>query len=282
MAEHHKTVMTQKLAEAIEDQRPESELCRLIAEGADVNGYLEEEPFITAALNRYPDEEAMFALLGAGANADAVDDELMTPLMYVLKGGPAGWQTAEQLLSHTTQFSVTDCCSRTYLWYAAGWADEQLLSTLQQRGILIDSLDDDNRSPLMHAADNVNVKAVRWLLAQGAEVHTADFGGMTALMLASWYDRDPKRNKTLWDNPSAQMETVELLLAAGADVNAVDKRGETALMYAAVVDAADIARLLLEAGAFPAHKNKEGKTALDIAAAFHSKRTAGLLAAHRE
>lgn len=282
MAEASERVMTEKLAEAIEDQRPVSELCRLIAEGADVNGYLYEEPFITAALTRYPDEEAMIALLGAGANADAVDDELMTPLMYVLERGPAGLPTAELLLSHTAQYSATDCCSRTYLWYAAGWADEKLLSTLQQQGSPIDTPDDDKRTPLMHAADNVNVKAVRWLLAQDAAVNTEDFGGLTPLMLAAWYDRDPKRNKTLWDNPSAQMETVELLLAAGADVNTVDKQGMSALMYAAQADAADTARLLLKAGALPAHKNAEGKTALDIAAAFHSKRTADLIAAHRK
>lgn len=282
MAEASERVMTEKLAEAIEDQSPVSELCRLITEGADVNGYLYEEPFIIAALTRYPDEEAMLALLGAGANADAVDDELMTPLMHVLERGSVGLPAAEQLLSHTTQFSATDCCSRTYIWYASGWADEQLLSTLQQRGAPIDTPDDDKRTPLMHAADNVNVKAVRWLLAQDAAVNTEDFGGLTPLMLAAWYDRDPKRNKTLWDNPSAQMETVELLLAAGADVNALDKGVETALMYAAVVDAVDTAGLLLKAGASPAHKNAKGETARDIAAASRSKRTADLLAAHRE
>jgi ankyrin repeat protein len=87
----------------------------------------------------------------------------------------------------------------------------------------------------LDAAFNGDTKAVKTLLAEGADVNVKDTIGFTALFGAA---------------RSGHTETVKLLLAKGADPNVkLPTSGTTALMYAALNGHNDIVVALLDKGA---------------------------------
>ena len=89
--------------------------------------------------------------------------------------------------------------------------------------------------PLLLAAENGHVDAVRALLAAGADANAADASGTTALMLAA---------------AAGAPDSIRALLQAGADVHARDRVMErTALMFAAGNNRAAAIEVLARAGA---------------------------------
>ena len=82
---------------------------------------------------------------------------------------------------------------------------------------------------LLKACCNGNLKKVKQLLEEGADVNVKDEKGRTALMFASWY---------------SHKEVVKQLLEKGADVDAEDIYGKTALMYASEKGHKEIVELL--------------------------------------
>ncbi len=103
---------------------------------------------------------------------------------------------------------------------------------------------------LIEAAEAGNIKNVKKLLKQGAEVDARDNYGWTALMRAA-----------MWGH----LDVVKFLAELGADVNARDKLGWTALMRAAMWGHLDVAKFLVDNGADLSAMNNEGKTAATIA-----------------
>ncbi len=124
-------------------------------------------------------------------------------------------------------------------------------------------------TPLMNAAGNRNVEAVKLLLAKGAKVNavskteglpkiqtgTVEFGGWTPLLMASAF---------------GPPESVKVLLDAGARIDAQDYRGFTPLMLAVGTDRYDrrIVKMLMAHGADLNPTNHDGETALDWANKF--------------
>lgn len=108
---------------------------------------------------------------------------------------------------------------------------------------------------LMEATDNGDAEMVLALLAAGADVNLRGESGRTALT-------------SLSDETTA--EAVRALLAAGALVNLWDSDGVTALMRAAELEKGDVLRLLLGAGAQLDAADALGRTAL-MAAAYDGK-----------
>lgn len=93
--------------------------------------------------------------------------------------------------------------------------------------------DDRGMTPLMYAAENGSVEAMRLLIDHGAEVNAQNAFGSTALI---WSVSDPAK--------------VRLLLDHGAQVNTVAKSGRTALIVAGFTNpSAEVVRLLLAKGA---------------------------------
>jgi hypothetical protein len=103
-----------------------------------------------------------------------------------------------------------------------------------------ESLEDPDETPLMRAADEQDLNALRLLLASATrtEVNALDQGGQTALILAC-------------RNPRANPDVVKALLAAGADVNLRARNGYAPLTWALARNNADIIRLLRHAGGKP-------------------------------
>lgn len=130
----------------------------------------------------------------------------------------------------------------------------------------VDVADDHEITPLMYAAENGSLDAMRLLIDRGADVNAQNAFGSTALM---WSASDAAKVRLLLDhgaqvntaaksgrtaliiaaftNPSA--EVVRLLLAKGAKVDVMDKRHVTPMNAATFANDTATIRLLLEAGA---------------------------------
>jgi uncharacterized protein len=104
---------------------------------------------------------------------------------------------------------------------------------------------------LADAVKSRDHEAVRLLLAQHAEVNTAQADGATALHWAAHWD---------------DLETAERLIRAGAHVNAVNHYGITPLSLACINGNAAMIEKLLKAGADPNATVREGETPLMTAA----------------
>src|SRR5687767_10343889 len=141
-------------------------------------------------------------------------------------------------------------------------------------------------TPLIDAAKQQDVTAVRALLKQGADVHAKDADGSTALHWAAQRNNLPLVDLLLASGADAKSSTrynvtplylaslngnaaiMERLLNAGADANGTAHEGQTMLMTAALTGKADAVRLLLTRGAKVNEKEPyKGQSALMWAAA---------------
>ena len=120
-------------------------------------------------------------------------------------------------------------------------------------------------TPLIDAARDGDLAAVRALLAQGAGVNATEGDGTSALHWASYRD---------------DIETVGLLLDAGADVNAANDLGATPLWAAGQNGSAVMVRRLLAAGANPNLTLLAGETPLMVAARSGAPEVVELLLRH--
>ena len=117
-------------------------------------------------------------------------------------------------------------------------APGRLASALKADAAGINKRGDGGSTPLMWAAAEHDIDAVRALIAAGADVKAKNDAGATALM---------------WAIPDRPI--VSLLVERGADVNVKTTDGRTPLLRAAgIYGAADLVRTLLDAGADPKAK----------------------------
>lgn len=128
-------------------------------------------------------------------------------------------------------------------------------------------LDTTGATPLLLAAQAVDVRLLRLLLDRGADPRLATATGTTPLMAAAGIGYDEGRH-TWWTEPAA-LEAVRLLTSLGGDVNAVDQSGNTPLHGAALTGANSVVRFLVEQGARLDATNKDGMTPLTIAEGIH-------------
>lgn len=105
--------------------------------------------------------------------------------------------------------SDTDNAIRTH--------DHAALTEQLKKPGAIEERDGHGMTPLIYAAREGNVDAVRTLLERGANVNAVDDKGNTALIYSADHNSAP---------------VAQLLLDKGADVNVVNQRGHTALAYA--------------------------------------------------
>ncbi len=100
---------------------------------------------------------------------------------------------------------------------------------------------------LADAAESQDREAVRAMLAQGADVNSAQVDGTTALHWAAYHN---------------DADTAELLVKAGADVNAANRYGVPPLFLVCENGNGALAKFLLEAGADADAKRLGGETVL--------------------
>ena len=107
-----------------------------------------------------------------------------------------------------------------------------------------------NESELKEEVVKRHLKAIRILLAAGADVNARGVDGFTPLMSGV---------------ATCDIRILEALIDAGADVNARNKEGITALMIASLAGKVPMVRMLIDAGADVNAKFKSNETALTAA-----------------
>jgi ankyrin repeat protein len=217
----------------------------LLAKGADPNGQDKSGERVLIQVVPYDALDSIQALLDAGADVKAVNENQETILMRAAR---------------------TDHRSDTV-------ARVTLLKLLIDRGSDVKARDQDGRTALHYAVTQImsegggfiaRPEVIRLLLDNGSEVNAHDNRGRTALMetVAGW--RSP-------------IEIAQLLIERGADVNLGDDQGVTALMSAAEKGRTDLVQLFLAKGSSLDAKDKAGSTALAHAVTEGQTEVVGLL-----
>jgi ankyrin repeat protein len=246
-------------------------VARLIAAGADVNATNDYgvTPLAEAAVAADP--QILRALLKAGAQVEARNPEGQTALMVVARTGRV--ESAELLIRKGADVNaVEQWRGQTALMWAALEGQGAMVRLLARHGAKVDArsfVNDWARqvtaerrgqwrpigglTPLLFAARQGELEAVRALLEAGANPNLPDPEGVTPMLMAA---------------TNYHFDVVAYLLKHGGDANRWDWRGRTPL-YAAVdlnslphggrpelpsldrVTSLDLIDLLLKAGANP-------------------------------
>ncbi len=236
----------------------------LIQHGADVNA---RNTFgSTALMWSLPDVQKVRLLLDHEAAVNVAATSGRTALLIALaRPSP---DVARLLLAKGADTAAVDKSGVTALHAALRGNDIANIRLLVENGADVNRFDSQpliSSTPLMEAALNGNLAAVKLLLAKGANVNAVSplqtlkirnrplvAGKFTALLLAATY---------------GPPEIAEALLDAGAEVNAAEARGMTPLMLALSTDRFNpqTVRILLRYGADMRAKSLAGETALDWA-----------------
>ena len=245
----------------------------LLAKKVDVNA---AEADGTTALHwavRNDDAKLVDQLIRAGANAKAQNRYGVTPIALACENGSA--PVVERLIKAGVSANTTGPLGETALHLCARTGKPEALRVLLTNGARVDTIENwRGQTPLMWAAAEGNVDAMKLLIEAGADVNARSTiivwerqrseeprdkwlppGGLTPLLFAA---RDGKT------------ASAKVLLDAGADVNIVDPDRHTALILALINGQLDVAALLIERGADVNMEDKVGQTALYAAVDFHT------------
>jgi ankyrin repeat protein len=223
----------------------------------------------TALMWSAGDAQKVKLLLDRGADVNLAARSGRTALIVAASANP-GADAVRMLLAKGAKVAVMDQRKVTPMSAATFGNDTATIRLLADAGADLNTADTFiGITPLMNAAGNRNVEAVKLLLAKGAQVNavsmtenlpkiptgTVEFGGWTPLLMAA---------------PYGPPELVQTLLDAGAKVNVQDYRGFTPLMLAIATDRynPEIVKMLLAHGADAGPKTHAGETALDWARKF--------------
>ena len=138
---------------------------------------------------------------------------------------------------------VKDSRGQTPLMFAAAFGSLEAMKLLISSGADTKAVSESGVTALHWSTGDV--RKVRLLLDQGAEVNKASALGRTPLLVAA--------------DTYGTLETVRLLLQKGAEVNVADSVGFTPLNVAARMDNAAVAKLLIEKGASLSAKSSIGQ-----------------------
>jgi cytohesin len=221
----------------------------LISHGADINRG-PKTALHTMVLWWMPD--SVEALLEAGADINARDEEGKTPLYHAIY--TIEWLTmVELLVSHGADVKTLPS---TTLHHTAEKGLPGITQFLIEAGLDPIARDKQGNTPLHLAADNGHVDVVniykrmtQTLNEAGLAFNAKDNRGNTPLHLAAG---------------NGHSEVVKLLIETGADVNAIDDLGATPLQHALKNGhmTLNLIRPLVEAGADIYARDDEGDTPL--------------------
>ena len=169
--------------------------------------------------------EIVRLLLAAGANPNAEDVDMCTPLMLA-----RSLECVDLLLAAGASVDFADQVGTEVVHHHS---DPEILGRLQEAGATFNPTQPSSTTVLHRAAESGDLPLAQYLLQQGADVNGATLWGLTPLMSAAEH---------------GHTELMQLLLSAGADIEAVDESGRTALFYAAAPEGFTAFRLIQESG----------------------------------
>src|SRR5271157_341453 len=144
--------------------------------------------------------------------------------------------------------------NRTALVKAVEDGDLKMVKSLIAKGANVNARDEDGNTALIYAAGEGHLEIVKLLLDKGADVNAKSVDGMTALTRAHGV-----RKGDHW------REVVKLLIDKGADVDTKREEGLPELISAVSRNDMEMVKLLLDKGADVNAKTTNGYTALNSA-----------------
>ena len=164
---------------------------------------------------RVGDVSAVRLFIAAGMDLHAEDDYGRTVLMMAAWEGQI--EVVRLLLDNGADIHARSDNGRTVLMWAAGRrcrdGHVEVVRILVEQWVAetgAQAQDADGTTVLMWAARGGDVEMVRFLVADGADIHAQDDYGITVLMYGAW---------------GGDVEVVRLLLDNGADLHAQDDNG---------------------------------------------------------
>ncbi|MFT3775724.1 MAG: ankyrin repeat domain-containing protein [Minicystis sp.] len=209
----------------------------LVANGVDLSGVSEYGESGLRVLSRLGRFDGVRLLLAAGADRAQLG---WTPLMEAVALGSL--DDVKAALAQGAPLEARDWWSRTAWLIAILSGDIPKAALLRERGADPEARGRCDCPPLSYAVLGHHPDMLRWLLDGGADVHSSNEFGSTALFEAVEND---------------DLACVEILLGAGAEIET--SADETALGQAT---SREIVMRLLDAGANPANISDEGRRAV--------------------
>lgn len=239
-------------------------MAALLDAGANPNATDEEgrTPLIRAAANGH--RGVVELLVGAGADVETQNMQGQTALMYASQNGHR--EVVEYLLDAGADPAIRAADGATALFFAAAFGRPEIAALLLQRGSDPGIRTIHEQTPLMAAAFVGDSGSTLLLLDAGGDPGATDEDGRSAFSYAIM---------------RGQFSVARMLVEAGADPDLIDVSGFTLLMSAVANDSADaVAFLLDQAGADVDGRHESGVTALHFAAVLGHLEMIDTLLAH--
>ena len=192
--------------------------------------------------------EVIELMLGHVPNIDSITKEGSTPLMIAARNDKL--QAVKYLLKQGADPSLQDNDGWNLLHFASRGGNPEVIELMLSHVPCIDSRTKKGSTPLMIAALDDKLQAVKYLLKQGADPSLQDNDGWNLLHFAS-----------RGGNP----EVIELMLGHVPNIDSITKEGSTPLMIAARNDKLQAVKYLLKQGADPSLQNNDGWNLLHFA-----------------
>ena len=193
--------------------------------------------------------EAAEILLNSGANPNALNTSLQSPIFYL--GGhidPVKTpQIASLLLKHGADVHLRDWKGDAPLH---GICIPEMAQLLLQYGAEVDAQNNAGETPLIESASHGVDKMVQFFLKNGANINLKNENGRTMLHLF------------VFDDEYGNTPQVRKMLSLGAEINARDNEGFSPLYQASAAHYLPGVKLLISKGADVNLRDNEGRTPL--------------------
>ncbi|XP_077404838.1 histone-lysine N-methyltransferase EHMT2 [Vanacampus margaritifer] len=193
--------------------------------------------------------EVCYILLQAGANIDAQDKDLRTPLLEAIVNNHV--EVVRYLIQNGACVYHVEEDGYTGLHHAAKQGNLETVNILLETGqVDVNSQDNGGWTPIIWAAEHKHVDVIKVLLNRGADVTI----------------NDKELNVCLhWAAYAGNLDIAEMVLNAGCSLASVNVHGDTPLHIAAREGYLDCVTLFLSRGADIDTINREGDTPLTLA-----------------
>ncbi|XP_067352819.1 histone-lysine N-methyltransferase EHMT2 isoform X3 [Channa argus] len=193
--------------------------------------------------------EICYMLIQAGAQVDAQDKDMRTPLLEAIINNHI--EVARYLIQNGACVYHAEEDGYTGLHHAAKLGNLEIVSMLLETGqVDVNAQDNGGWTPIIWAAEHKHVEVIQALLNRGADVTI----------------NDKELNVCLhWAAYAGNVDIAELVLNAGCFLSSVNMHGDTPLHIAAREGYLECVTLFLSRGADIDIVNREGDTPLTLA-----------------
>uniref|UniRef100_A0A7N8Y088 Euchromatic histone-lysine N-methyltransferase 2 n=1 Tax=Mastacembelus armatus TaxID=205130 RepID=A0A7N8Y088_9TELE len=193
--------------------------------------------------------EICYMLVQAGAQVDAQDKDLRTPLLEAIINNHI--EVAHYLVQNGACVYHVEEDGYTALHHAAKLGSLEIVNMLLETGqVDVNAQDNGGWTPIIWAAEHKHVDVIKALLNRGADVTITDKELNVCLHWAAY---------------AGSVDIAELVLNAGCSLSSVNMHGDTPLHIAAREGYLECVTLFLSRGADIDIMNREGDTPLTLA-----------------